>query len=126
MFNLKFSFLILLLLFGISINAQNKNEKIIEFAGDLQKGKSYSAEIEFIENFAEWKTVKPLILPYHHAGRIEWSNLKDFVMLQNPKDKQRNRLAFKIIAKKVYQAERNRWNTIYQAKILYLVPIKPC
>lgn len=126
MFNLKFSFLILILLFGISVNAQNKNEKIIEFAGDLQKGKSYSAEITFDGKLNEWQTVKRLNLPHHHAGRIEWSNLKDFVMLQNPKDKQRNRLAFKIIFKRIYQAERNRWNTIYQAKILYLIPIKPC
>jgi hypothetical protein len=126
MFNFKFSFLILIFLFGISVNAQKKNEKLIEFAGDLQKGKSYSAEMEFNEKFAEWKTVKPLNLPFHHAGRIQWNNLKDFVRLQNSKDKQCNRIAFKVISKKVYQADRNRWNTIYQAKILYLIPDKNC
>lgn len=125
MFNFKFSFLIFLILFfGISVNAQKKNEKIIEFAGDLQKGKSYSAEIEFDEKIDEWKTVKPLNLPHHHAGRIEWSNLQDFVILKNSKDSQK--IAFRITAKKVYQADKRRWNTIYQANILYLIPAKPC
>lgn len=126
MFNFKFSFLILIFLFGISVYAQKKNEKIINFAGDLQKEKSYSAEIEFDKKFNEWQTVKPLILPHHHAGRIEWSNLKDFVMLQNPVEKKCNRIVFKVISKKIYRADRNRWNTIYQAKILYLISDKSC
>ncbi|MEK7722801.1 MAG: hypothetical protein AAB336_00475 [Acidobacteriota bacterium] len=126
MFNFKTSFLILIFLFGISVNAQNKNEKLIDFAGDLQKGKSYSAEIAFDEKFNEWQTVKRLKVPFHHAGRIEWSNLKDFVILKNPDEKKCNRIVFKVVSKKIYQADRNRWNTIYQAKILSLIPDKPC
>lgn len=114
------------LLLPLSAAGQKKNERIIEFVGDLQTGKSYFAAIEFNYDLKSWQTVKRLNLPFHHAGRVEWRNLKDFVSLQNPVAGERRRIAFRIVSKKVYRAAENRWNTIYQAKILYLIPDKSC
>lgn len=117
----KKKFLLIVILFcGFSSFAQKQNEKINEFTGDLEKGKVYSAEIEFDEKYKEWRLVKSLKLSFHHAGRIEWTNLKRYNLLQNSKQK----IVFKVISKKIYQADKNRWNTIYKTKILYLVSEK--
>ena len=117
--NIFFSF-ILLLAINFSAQAQKPKQKINEFTGELEKGKIYSAEIEFDEGFREWQTVKPLKLHFHHAGRIEFMNIKNFNLSQNSKQK----IVFKVISKKIYQAGRNRWNTIYQTKIIYLISEK--
>lgn len=121
MWKLKILFLsfLFLIMMNLSLNAQNK--KFIEFEGDLEKGKSYFAEIEFLKTFNEWQTVKPLNLPHHQAGRIEWINLKKFSILKEPKNNSLQRIAFKVVSKKIYQADKNRWNIIYQVKILYLI-----
>lgn len=115
---LKLKFLLIFILFlSFSVIAQKPKQKIGEFTGELEKGKIYRAEIEFDGKYNEWQTIKSLKLPFHHAGRLEWTNIKSFNLLQNSKRK----IVFKVISKKIYQADRNRWNTIYQAKILYLI-----
>lgn len=126
MLRIKTLILAILLLMAMNslINAQNK--QIIEFTGDLEPGKTYLAEIKFNEYFNEWQTAKRLKLPYHHAGRIEWSNLNKFYTLRNPKAEACCWIEFKIVSKKVYQAAKNRWNTIYKAKILHLISDKTC
>lgn len=112
--------LIVILCCNFPILAQNSKQKISEFTGELEKGKVYRAEIEFDEKSNEWQTVKLLKLPFHHAGRIEWMNIKSFNFLQTSKQK----IVFKVISKKIYQAHKNRWNTIYKTKILYLISEK--
>ena len=122
----KILFVILLFVMSLQIYAQKRNEEIIEFTGDLKEGKMYRAEIEFDAEYDDWQTVKRLKLPHHHAGRIEWSNLNKFYILRNPKAEACRRIEFKIVSKKVYQATRNRWNTIYKVKILRLISDKNC
>lgn len=116
MLKLKF-LLIFILCCSFSAVAQKPKEKIINFSGELKKGKIYRAEIDFDEKNNEWQTVKRLKLPFHHAGRIEWMNIKSFNFLHTSKQK----IVFKVISKKVYQADKNRWNMIYKTKILYLI-----
>lgn len=114
----KILFVILLFVMSLQINAQQRNEEIIEFTGDLKVGKTYRAEIKFDAEYDDWQSLIPLKLPHHHVRRIDWTNLFDFKELKKPKPNERRQFTFKVIKKKVYQAAQNRWNTIYYCKII--------
>ncbi|HEX8492348.1 MAG TPA: hypothetical protein VF658_05865 [Pyrinomonadaceae bacterium] len=93
----------------------------LEFAGTLEEGFTYRALVIFDET-QEWRLIAPLKLPYHHAGRVEWLNLKDFPELTKQQPAARlKQFVFKVVEKKIIKvAGQYRWNTTYHCRIIAL------
>jgi hypothetical protein len=91
----------------------------VEFEGTLEKGSTYRALV-VCDTDDEWRAVVPLRVPFHHAARIEWTNLPEFPQLNKAKrDGCRRRIIFKVIARETVKvAGRYRWNTTYQCRII--------
>jgi hypothetical protein len=91
----------------------------IEFEGTLAEGATYRALSIFDETQA-WRPVAPLKLPFHHAGRIEWLNLKDFSALtETPAGSRLKKIVFRVIEKKIAKVYgQYRWNTTYYCRII--------
>ncbi|HEY0386381.1 MAG TPA: hypothetical protein VGC64_10235, partial [Pyrinomonadaceae bacterium] len=68
----------------------------------------------------EWRTVVPLRIPFHHAARIEWVNLREFPELVKAVGKDcRRRIVFSVIAQETFKvAGQYRWDTTYRCRIL--------
>lgn len=91
----------------------------LEFTGTLEKGTTYRALVKR-DRTNEWHTVSRLKLPYHHAGRIEWLNLKDFPELNKPsRGPLLKHFVFKVTEEEVYKVSgQRRWNTTYYCRIV--------
>lgn len=90
-----------------------------EFAGALEEGVMYRALVIF-NQAQEWRTVSPLKLPFHHAGRVEWLNLRDFPELtKRQPDSRLKQFIFKVVGKKTVKVSgQYRWNTTYDCRII--------
>jgi hypothetical protein len=90
-----------------------------EFEGWLEEGSTYHAPVT-CDEVEKWRTVVPFRIPFHHAVRIEWTNLSDFPQLDKAKnDDCRRRIVFKVIARETVKVSgRDRWNTTYECKII--------
>jgi hypothetical protein len=91
----------------------------IEFAGTLEKGRTYRASVT-PDGAAEWRLVLPLKLPFHHAGRVEWLNLKDFPALdKGASNALLKQIVFKVVERTIVKvAGQNRWNTTFDCRIV--------
>ena len=90
-----------------------------EYEGWLEEGSTYHASVT-CDEVEGWRTVVPFRIPFHHAVRIEWTNLSEFPQLDKAKnDDCQRRLVFKVIKKETTKASgQNRWNTTYECKII--------
>jgi hypothetical protein len=91
----------------------------VEFEGTLEKGSTYRALVT-CDHVEEWRTVVPLRLPFHHAARIEWTNLRGFPQRNKAKnDDCQRRIIFKVLARETVKVPgQYRWNTTYQCRII--------
>jgi hypothetical protein len=91
----------------------------VEFNGELEKGSTYRARVKCDET-GEWRTVVRLKMPYHHATRIDWLNLKEFAELRSAKNPEcERRIVFEVVTKKIVKVfGQYRWNTTYECRIL--------
>jgi hypothetical protein len=91
----------------------------VEFAGEIQKGPTYRARISYDKDDG-WRTVVKLRVPYHHAARIEWVNLGEYPVLDNPgENQQRQRILFDLVSREVVKVSgQDRWNTTYRCRII--------
>lgn len=91
----------------------------VEFAGALEKGVTYRALVTRDEA-EQWRLVLPLKLPYHHAGRVEWLNLRDFPALNTrPSGALLKRIVFKVTERTIVKVSgQYRWNTTYDCHII--------
>ncbi|MDT5060535.1 MAG: hypothetical protein QOH63_994 [Acidobacteriota bacterium] len=91
----------------------------VEFEGWLEEGSTYHALVT-CDKDEEWRTVVSFRVPFHHAARIEWTNLSDFPQLKKAKrDDCQRRITFKVIARETVRVSgRDRWNTTYECKII--------
>jgi hypothetical protein len=102
-----------------SVTSNSTPSSPVEFEGILQKGRTYRARVT-CDHVEEWRTVVPLRIPFHHAARIEWTNLSDFPQLNQAKNVDcKRRIVFKVIAQEAVKvAGRYRWNTTYECRII--------
>jgi hypothetical protein len=91
----------------------------VEFEGWLKEETTYRALV-VCDRVEELRTVVPLRLPFHHAARIEWTNLPEFPQLDKAKGNDcKRRIVFKVVALKTTKvAGQYRWNTTYQCRII--------
>jgi hypothetical protein len=91
----------------------------VEFAGLVQKGPTYRAQITF-DDEQGWHTVVKLRVPYHHAARIEWVNLDEYPALGTPERRsRRQRIQFEMVSREVAKVSgQDRWNTTYSCRII--------
>lgn len=91
----------------------------IEFAGTLEKGITYRALV-VRERAHDWRTLLPLKIPFHHAARIEWLNLKDYPALDKSEPGSRaKQLVFTVVRRETIKvAGQYRWNTTYYCRIV--------
>lgn len=91
----------------------------VEFEGTLEKGITYRALVT-CDQAQEWRTVLPLHIPYHHAARIEWLNLREFPQLDKTKDARcQRRIVFQVVTQEIVKAAgQYRWNITYGCRIV--------
>jgi hypothetical protein len=91
----------------------------VEFEGLIQKGVTYRAKITF-NTEQGWHTVVKLRVPYHHAARIEWTNLDEYPSLEKQGARmQRHWIRFELVSREVVKlASQERWNTTYRCRIV--------
>jgi hypothetical protein len=92
----------------------------VEFAGTLEKGVRYRAEVVRGDETEEWRLSIRLKLPFHHAGRVEWLNLKEFPELAGgPSVAPRKRIIFEVVERTIIKvAGQRRWNSVYDCRII--------
>ena len=102
-----------------SVGAGRSRQETVEFAGLIQKGITYRAEVSY-DKKQGWHTSVRLRLPNHHAGRIEWVNLSEFPTLGKPGEGSRRlRIRFELVSRQVVKVQdHERWNTTYTCRIL--------
>lgn len=109
------------LLFALLVSsaAGQTVQEPLEFAGLLQKGQTYRAEISY-DKEQGWRTVVKLRVPYHHAARIEWVNLNEYPALDKPGEhSRRQRILFEMESREVVKFPgQDRWNTTYRCRII--------
>lgn len=107
-----------LLVFVASLVSGQTQSEPVEFAGLIQKGPTYRAQISYNKEDG-WRTVVKLRVPYHHAARIEWVNLGEYPTLDKPGDHpQRQRILFDLVSREVVKVSgQERWNTTYRCRI---------
>lgn len=107
------------LLKSITSGTNSAATEPIEFDGRLEEGITYRAFV-ICDQEQELKTIVPLRIPFHHAARIEWLNLREFPQLDKAKNARcRQQIVFKVIKRETIKvAGQNRWNTTYRCRIL--------
>lgn len=98
--------------------SSSSGDEVIDFAGGLERGRSYRAEVVYDEGLKRWRTAIPIKLPFHHAGSIEWENLSEFDELTGAQPTARSIFVFKVVSKRVVNVGGNRWNTTYVCRII--------
>lgn len=93
----------------------------IEFDGTLEEGITYRALV-VCDREQELRTIIPLRIPFHHAARIEWLNLREFPQLRKAKNARcQQQILFKVDSKEIIKvAGQKRWNTTYRCLVLAL------
>jgi hypothetical protein len=97
---------------------------VTRFVGELKEGWIYRAQGTY--KTQDGLSIEPrLQVPFHHAGRIEWTNLNKIDRLSPIHSSARPAVyrplvVFRVISKEVAAAGPGRWNTIYTAEILRL------
>lgn len=95
-----------------------------EYDGELNVGETYRADVEYREN--EWRLVKALKLPMHHAYRVEWL-ISDgsarfpaaAAAAARTGDDCRRSFEFKILSREITAVVPNkRWNTVFKAAVV--------
>ena len=91
----------------------------VEFEGTLEKGTTYRALVT-CDQAQEWRIVLPLRIPYHHAARVEWLNLREFPQLDKTKDARcQRRIVFQVVTQEIVKvAGQSRWNVTYGCRIV--------
>lgn len=94
----------------------------IDFAGSLERGKTYRALVVLDKDLGWWPVVR-LKIPFHHAVRIEWLNQEDYQELSLAQRRGTRRLiVFEVTDTETYKvAGQRRWNTIYRCRIKKVV-----
>jgi hypothetical protein len=114
------TFLIVLLLAVFVSGATGQSQQqVVEFAGLIQKGPTYRAQISY-DKEQGWRTVVKLRVPYHHAARVEWVNLNEYPVLDKPDERSRKkRIVFELESREVVKVSgQERWNTTYRCRII--------
>ena len=83
----------------------------VPYEGTLEEGWIYRAEATYQPANDELILKTPLRLPYHHAGRIEWTNL-------SPINRSSVAVVFRVDSKAVAAAGPGRWNTTYHCSAI--------
>ena len=104
---------------GLTLRRVSGTEEPAEFKGSLEEGRTYRAVV-VCDKDHQWRPLIPIKVPYHHAARIEWLNLKDFpeLMKADPHDCRR-RIVFKVVSTQTVMISRQpRWDTTYRCRIV--------
>jgi hypothetical protein len=113
---------VVLLVFPFVFAAQG-GRNVERFEGELEIGKTYTADFVFEEQLG-WRLAERVKTWPHHAVRIEWIDKKR--ILPSLSKENRYRVEFKVLSKSVRRAgNTNRWNTIYRCAVgeaLILIP----
>ncbi|MEO6391103.1 MAG: hypothetical protein ABIP75_04570 [Pyrinomonadaceae bacterium] len=101
--------------YRFDITAFNSIDPIVlPYRGELEPGWSYSDSFDQAsEN--RFDLSSRLKAPFHHAARIEWTNLDQFPKL---KISGRKYIVFRVVSKQTQPRGTNRWNDEYQCEIL--------
>jgi hypothetical protein len=109
---------ILMLIFWAAMNTDAQEKKILAFDGTLETGKVYRAAVTFDKDSVLFKTVKRLKLPAHHAGRIEWTNIKFLGGFYTLDAGEQIHFVFEVVAKNVMMLAGGRLRTTFDCRIL--------
>jgi hypothetical protein len=97
---------------------------VVRFEGELHEGWVYRAQGTYHPNAG--LTIEPrLRVPFHHAGRIDWTNPGDVDRLSPVHPSNRPAVykpvvVFRVVSKQVVAAGSGRWNTTYTCELLRL------
>ncbi len=98
----------------------------IEFAGTLESGKTYVAEVFFDNNALHiWRPAKDVQVPRNHAWTIDWTNLVKFPALKSAATRARpQRFQFKVAGVDVSSGSPMiPWTTVYRCEIIAFEPV---
>ena len=117
---------VVLLAFPLTGEAQSRG-RVERFEGELEIGRTYTADFIFVEKTG-WRLAEPVKILPHHAVRIEWIDKKG--ILPTLFKENRYEIEFKVVAKNVRRAgNSNRWNTTYSCAlreaIILIPPVEP-
>jgi len=97
----------------------------LEFAGTLESGKTYVAEVFFDNNALHiWRPAKDVQVPRQHAWIIDWMNLAKFPALKTAATRSRpQRFQFKVEGVDVSSGSPMLpWTTVYHCAVLVVEP----
>lgn len=87
----------------------------LPYRGEIKLGWNYSDTFDRRVDDKDIGLSSPLILPFHHAGRIEWQNAGQFPQLSRPG---RHSIIFQASSQTTHQYEPGRWNETFHLTIL--------
>ena len=97
---------------------------VTRFTGELTEGWIYRAQGLYQKESG--LTIEPRVqVPFHHAGRVEWTNPNDIDRLSpvhpsNRRGVYKPTVVFRVLSKQVAQAGSGRWNTTFTCELLRL------
>ena len=95
---------------------QELSETIVTFDGSLREGFTYRGTVRGDKDFGlSFNT--PLRVPMHHAVRLEWTNLKQFRVLQRLR-RDEKQIVFRVVKDDIHQILPQRWDHTFQLEIL--------
>jgi hypothetical protein len=89
---------------------------VLPYQGSLEPGRMYSDTYDYLKPNEVFLS-SPLKMPFHHAGRLEWTNADDFPQLRRHG---RKHIIFRVVSLDITKIGSNRWNSIYSCEILEL------
>jgi hypothetical protein len=96
---------------------QELSETIVTFDGSLREGFTYRGTVHGDKDFGlSFNT--PLHVPMHHAVRLEWTNLKQFRVLQQLRGTSEKQIVFRVVKDNLDQIDAQRWDRTFQLEIL--------
>jgi hypothetical protein len=90
---------------------------VLPYQGILDLGWTYSDAVDY-DHAAGLQLSSPLKVPFHHAARVEWSNLRKFA--DELRSNGRKYITFRVTSSTVQKIDANRWNTVYDCEIVEL------
>ena len=91
---------------------------VVPYEGTLQAGITYQATVRG-DRDAGLSLAPTLRIAFHHAVRIEWTNLDDFPALQQlHKNSREQQIVFSVLADDIKQVTETRWNRTIKCKII--------
>lgn len=100
------------------MNTGAQEKKILDFGGTLEAGKVYRAAVRFDKDLLSFRTVERLELPAHHAGRIEWTNVKFLGGFFTLDAGEQIHFVFEVVAKNVMTLAGERLRTTFDCRVL--------